>query len=155
MTRYEIINPGDRYEIDCPDLAIATVACVLLGNGSYGLRPIGGEGVAVPILQFEDHEAWCQEHLGKGLTALLAETGAQRAGDLASALESVLIGSADACAEARAAVAAMSPEAAAAYLADRHDRLRTSCNDIGALARILAEARRAKAAPLAPELRCE
>jgi hypothetical protein len=60
--KYEIINPSDPYTIEHSDFLALAAACVLLGNGQYGLQPIGHDGERVPIFIFGGFEAWWAAH---------------------------------------------------------------------------------------------
>lgn len=58
---YNIINPSDRVSFEANDLRIAQVACLLLGEGQYGLRNEEGEEV-LPILVFGGASEWLFEN---------------------------------------------------------------------------------------------
>lgn len=136
---YEIVNPSDSYTIDCPDLAIATIACCLLGGGQYGFVPSDG-GVEVPLFLFGGVEAFCAEHFKQPFEMVREGVLRDRAAALAEAFDSVLIGRDP---DARAAFYASVPadatrEAFVALRAQYNDARRTSMNDIGARAYALA-----------------
>lgn len=40
--KYEIINPSDKCFITSDDERLAEIVCVMLGNGSYGLKDENG-----------------------------------------------------------------------------------------------------------------
>lgn len=46
---YEIINPHDPYTIAAESLAAALGAVAILGEGRYGLQPIGHDGPKIPL----------------------------------------------------------------------------------------------------------
>src|SRR5262245_29539857 len=97
---YEIINPSDPYTIDCPDLAIATVACVLLGAGQYAFVPQDGTTTdeevklgdrGVPMFLFGGEDAFATKHFGMTMQGLLRDVrnAPERRLALATALDSV------------------------------------------------------------------
>lgn len=45
MKKYEIINPSDKCFIYAEDVRLAKTACILLGQGWYGLQDENGEQV--------------------------------------------------------------------------------------------------------------
>ena len=45
MSKYEIINPSDKCFIYAEDVRLAKIACILLGQGFYGLMDENGEQV--------------------------------------------------------------------------------------------------------------
>lgn len=61
---YELVNPSDPIEFEAPDLATATIVCVVLGEGMYAATPTKG-GEAVPIMAFGIPEGWFQRCFGK------------------------------------------------------------------------------------------
>lgn len=60
--KYEIVNPSDYYTIEHTDFLALAAACVLLGNGQYGLAPIDHDGERVPIFLFGGFEKWWSAH---------------------------------------------------------------------------------------------
>jgi hypothetical protein len=127
---YEIVNPSDAYTVECPDLQIAMVVCILLGRGQYALRPLEENAVAVPMFMFGGLEKFCEKNFKKPDAEVVQHCMKQRADEVAAALDSVLIGSpAD-----RAAFYAQAPTTAAEFEQERatyHDKKRSSLNDIG------------------------
>jgi hypothetical protein len=126
---WEIANPSDKYTIKGPFMACA-IAVAMLGNGAYGID-------GTPVLFGWD--AWLKE---KGIEDLSAYIDVHKT-ELAAALDSVLIGSKSDRAEVESALALMPAEKQAAWLAERHDRRRSSMNNIGGRARKLAAMLRA------------
>lgn len=126
---WEIANPSDKYTIKGPFMACA-IAVAMLGNGAYGID-------GTPVLFGWD--AWLKE---KGIEDLSAHIDAHKV-EIAAALDSVLIGSKSDRAEVESALALMPAEKHAAWLAERHDRRRSSMNNIGGRARKLAAMLRA------------
>ena len=61
--KYEIINPSDQCFLEHSDKKIAITACLVLGNGLYGLKDDKGETV-LPILRFGGSEAFLKEEFG-------------------------------------------------------------------------------------------
>lgn len=141
MPLYEISNPSDFYTIVCPDMEVAFVACLLLGEGSYGFHVCDeSQQPDIPILAFGGPgaaEAWCREMFGDGLDAVMSRTLKERRADVARALDSVLISKRD-------AFLALAPaEGTPAWREARakwHDAHVTSFNDIGTRAYQLADA---------------
>lgn len=134
---YKIINMSDKYTIIAPDHAVATVACVLLGSGQYSFDPVGDDkSLMVPFMMFGGADNFCLEKFGATLDDLINVTLMTKSEALAACLDSCLIGNRDdfdACAKA-----IDDPEKIAVFKAERHDRLRSSMNDIGKRAAILA-----------------
>ena len=126
---WEIANPSDKYTIKGPFMACA-VAVAVLGNGAYGIE-------GTPVLFGWD--GWLKD---KGIEDLSAYIDAHK-GEIADALDSVLIGSEADRAEVESALALMPAEKRAAWLNERHDRRRSSMNNIGGRARKLAAMLRA------------
>jgi hypothetical protein len=137
MPVYEIINPSDAYTIR-GELRHAAIATLFLGDGKYGLTDADGNQ-AMPLFVLGGLEAWLVE---KGIAPDTFTPGDWAA--VADAADSVLIGGFRDRADAEAATSRMTPGDAAAYLAERQDRRRSSMNDIGASAKSLAAKIRAK-----------
>jgi hypothetical protein len=131
---YEIINPSDAYTLQAKDPMVAALACMVLGEGAYGLEDEKGEEVCPFFIFGGDPDAWLRENFGQGLEQALKS----HAAEIAEVLDSVLIGGFDDRREYESAVALMTPEGAAAYRAIRADIKRTSMNNIGAMAAKLA-----------------
>lgn len=131
---YEIINPSDPYTMEAESLAAAMAAVAILGEGRYGLDPIGHDGSRVPVIIFGD---WA-EHLysqagispptSGGLFAWLENPANNESA--AKALDSVRFG--------RAADRDVPREVG--------ERRRSSMNNIGKFAWEYAEAMRGKRA---------
>lgn len=120
----QIINPSDPYTIR-GTLRGVRVACLLLGDGKYGLRTEEGEAV-LPIFLLGGYEDWAKEQ-AFDLEGLLRD---QRA-EVIAALRNVWIGDFGARREAESAVAKMSEPDAEKWLAERHEARRSSANNIG------------------------
>ena len=129
---YEISNPSDAYTMQASDLKVAQMAALLLGQGAYGLQDADGN-TALPIFL-----------LGGGKEFVLREFGVvgpwidANRDALADALESVQIGGIRERRELDDALSCMATENRAEYLKRRHERLRTSQNNIGQAAWDLA-----------------
>lgn len=130
---YRLINPSDPYTFYAPDLRIAACVALFLGQGSYGAE---GAGEQTPLLF--------------GWDAFLAEQGVDSAwikahyAEIADALESVFIGDESHRVDFDKAAACVPSEEHQQWLAARHDRLRSSMNDIGSAAIRLAKQIRGK-----------
>lgn len=90
---FEIINPSDPYTIEAPDLKVAAVACVLLGNGKLGFQGIDCEA-EVPLFLFGGYDEWFTKHCGGDFKSVMAQVTESRLSELADCLDSVLIGDA-------------------------------------------------------------
>lgn len=144
---YEITNPSDAYTIEPAAFREGAIAVLLLGNGSYGMKPVGAskDAPALPIFLLGGAKEWADAEVGGDLEAWLAEPANLRA--TAAALDTVLIGSPHDQRELRDALAGMpDAEKRVAYLAAWKERRRSSLNNIGARAEQLASALRARAA---------
>lgn len=140
---YEIINPSDKYTIDCPDLEIAAIACLLLGEGQYGLKALEKDAEDVPIMMFGDPDAWFLHHFSKTLPDVMHHVRDTRTDALAAALDSVVIGGEEHRATLQAILHGIAEQRRAAARILWHDERRSSMNDIGgrayAMAKILRE----------------
>ncbi len=131
---YEIINPSDPYTFEAENDRDAIVVVAVLGGGMYGAARQDGEKVNGGLYfghESGDAEAAFVADIGKPLGEYLTE----RATALRAAFDSVLIGSfadRDGWVDS---VSKMSPEDAAKYTIERHDRKRSSMNDIGKAAK--------------------
>lgn len=129
---YEITNPSDAYTMQAGERKVAQMATLLLGQGAYGLHDADGNTV-LPIFL-----------LGGGNEFVLREFGVvgpwidANRDALVDALESVQIGGISARRELDDALSCMAGENRAEYLKRRHDRMRSSLNDIGQVAWDLA-----------------
>lgn len=149
---FEIINPSDSYTMEAADRETAALAVLVLGEGKYALVELDPEtGYStdkspndVPLFLFGGATLWFEGTFGRTLDAAL-EDPASRA-KMADALDSVLIGKGSARIELRDALAEMTPEGRERFLAKRHDRKRSSMNNIGRRAQALAARLRGSAA---------
>lgn len=108
MMEYEIVNPSDPYTLKSDDFEAAALACVILGNGKYALKPLEDGGVEVPLFVFGGHDEWFQKTFGVTLDGSLSRVERSR---IAAVLETVTIG---------------------------NSKKRSSMNDIGGRAKALA-----------------
>jgi len=139
---YKIINPSDPYTIECPDLEIATIACTLLGGRQYAFEPIGN-GIVVPPFLFGGINKFCERNFACGFDALRDRVLTERALDLATALDSCIIGDRSAYLEQ---LANLQPDSSPVAFANTwHDEHRSSLNDIGGRARTIANHLRSNA----------
>jgi hypothetical protein len=58
---FEVVNPSDPIEMECNDLKVAQVACLLQSHGYYGLRNEAGE-IVLPPLVFGGFKGWIKEN---------------------------------------------------------------------------------------------
>lgn len=137
---YDIINMSDSYTIKAESLDVAAVACLLLGSGQYGFAPLEDGGVKIPLFMFGGVDEWFREHFGKDVGPCVEEIREKRAGELADCLDSCLIGSlTDRQEYERELELIESPESREKFRAERHDKRRTSMNDIGGRAYEMAK----------------
>lgn len=127
---YDIINPSDPVTIEADDLAVAQAACLLLGEGRYGLTNTEGKEV-LPLCVFAgQYEEWA-----KGQNFDLKDILENRREQVVACLRSAMC-----CdiSDRTAIVAAVGtdPEALARY----NDAKRSSLNDICGRAAALAKA---------------
>lgn len=130
---FDISNPSDPYTMDAESFAAALGAVAILGEGRFGLNPIGHDAPAVPPILFGD---WADEvYQAAGISppcaaSLIAKMNSDPEFNesVAKALESVRYG----------------------HVADRNvpreigEERRSSMNNIGGFARKYAEAMRGK-----------
>lgn len=152
MHLYEISNPSDPYTMECTDDLIAAVATLFLGDGKYMLKPVDRpqpEKPLVPVLFFGGEEAlqqWCEEH-GIGGVSNLSDWAIDHAEAIATALDSVAIGSVEERRSFERVLACISSDEERAKARDvHHDEKRSSMNDIGRRAKGLAKSLRARVA---------
>lgn len=86
--KFEIVNPSDPYTMQADDLRIAALACILLGEGKYGLRSEDGS-TAMPLFILGGHDAWFVEKFGATLQHVYDSIVADSLPALAACLESV------------------------------------------------------------------
>lgn len=138
---FEVITPSDAMTLEAPDVRVAQVATLFLGEGKLGLRDAAGESV-LPFFFFGGgFEGWVATEFPAGIDAFLDE----RAEEVAACLESITYGTRS----DRAAVAAMvGPDATreelVAALARWNEAKRTSLNDFASYGRELAARLRAR-----------
>jgi hypothetical protein len=139
---YEIINLSDPYTIETPDLAIAGVACLLLGEGQYAFKPVD-DGPEVPMFAFGGVDGWFEQHCGGPVGEVLPAVRDGRKDELAAAFESVVIGDAADRKRYELARGYVPEPQRGEFRARWHDLTRTSATDIGARAYALAAQLRA------------
>jgi hypothetical protein len=145
---FEIVNPSDPYTIEAPDLAIAAVACFLLGKGAYAFEPLDADkDQRVPIFLAGlagDVEKWCAQKFAMTSRQLFDHVLQRRPKELIDCLQSCLIGRrADRDDFAEFSRALDDDKKIAELRIARHKRRVTSLNDIGRRAYGLAEQLRA------------
>lgn len=146
MPIYELINPSDPYTFKAPDIKVAGMAALLLSSGKFGARqiePEQDEPESSPALF--GWKPWLQE---QGITP--EWTGANKE-IIADALGSFLIGDLHDRHEVHETLALLPPGKREGWLANRHDRRRSSMNNIGAAAHKLARQMRDAAKKLEAE----
>ena len=138
-TLYEIINPSDPYTFLASSDAVAAIPFLLLGSGQMAVRTADDESREVlPLMLFvneDELKAWINKTIGgDGAKGVQCFIDANR-DEIVAALRSVMIGSANARESAEDALSKIPEEDdRQAFLLARHDRERSSTNDIGAAA---------------------
>lgn len=133
---FEIINPSDPYTMECDDFQVACVTTLILGEGFYSIRQIGGDN-SMPILLFGAHDAWFIEQFGKSFEQCLADIPYKK---IADCLDSILIGSPkDRETYKRGLELIDDPAKRDLWRAEWFDKRRSSMNDIGGKARHFSE----------------
>jgi hypothetical protein len=112
---YEIINPSDKYTIDCESFAVALVCNILLSDGKYGFKPIDHDGDSIPINLFGDYPDEVYAAANAKNADELFSWARQNSDPIATALDSVRIGGKEARQDCKST----------------HDQKRSSINDIG------------------------
>jgi len=126
---YSIINPSDSYTLRADNLLVAASGIALVGNGAYGLIQVSNEEIKTPVgfgwdewleeqvapLDYKDWSAYLDDHLLP----------------VAEVLDSVLIGTPEQRQQAEKKLREMDPLEWPQFLAEWHDRRRSSINDIG------------------------
>jgi len=128
---YEVINPSDPVTFETDDLDVARAACLLLGEGAYGLKDENGD-TALPIFLFAEgsYEKW-SEKSGFDLDKIMKKKRLQ----VAECLDSACV--AKMC-ERKAILAAVGPHGKEA-IRRYSDERRSSLNDICGYAAELAD----------------
>lgn len=139
MAVWNLINPSDPYTLVTDNFEVATVVCLLLGEGRYGLEEINGER-RVPLMLFDVNERWFRETFGCTCQELFDRMVGDRRAEIVACLDSVLIGSPASRATYQEGLDLIDdPQKRAAWRTRWHDKRQSSMNDIGAQARRLAD----------------
>jgi hypothetical protein len=132
---YEIINPSDPYTLESNDFLTACLVATVLGRGAYALQSEDGS-LEMPLMLFGG-EGWFIKTFQSDLDVLLDRAPYA---PMATCFESVVIGSfADRRAYDVAMRAIPGEEGRATFAEQWHEARRSSTNDIGAKARVLAQ----------------
>lgn len=127
----EIINPSDAYTVEVNDFVVGGVAIAILGRGQYGLKSLETDDSTPVLFGWEE---WLKEN---GIDDLGQYIKAHEK-DIADVLDSILIGNGADRQEVADTIALIPEEKRNEWLEGRHDRKRSSMNDIGAYAKSLA-----------------
>lgn len=130
MNLYKIVNPSDPYTIEAASLDVAAMACILLGQGHYLLKPLDG-GEEVPQFIFGGQDKWCRDHFSEDFVEFSNRVMDTKMADVADCLDSVLYGDHEDRLEFLAATEHMGREEFEAARLARQDDRRSSINDIG------------------------
>lgn len=157
---YDLVNPSDAYTFRAADDLTAALAALVLGEGKIGCNrlvkgrrevdtglfmPFGATCAGVLRALVEEYGRASMEAFGLSVDAWLAFEGEDKEradGDLGlllkarrvhtdAALLTVLIGGANDRLEVEAALGCMRPSEAERWLAERHDRRRSSISNYG------------------------
>jgi hypothetical protein len=75
---WELINPSDAVTFRTDDHRLAAIVTMLLGDGFYLAREMGGAR-EVPAFLYGGHDAWCERTFGTDLEGVLEPTKADPA----------------------------------------------------------------------------
>lgn len=140
MKTYVIANPSDPYTICADDLAVAAVACWLLGSGHYAFTNVEDPKDEVPIFLFGGQDAWTKEKFDMNAEGLIKDVLANKREALIACLDSTLIGRpSDRASYEKGLELIDDPDKRKAWRDHWHDERRSSLNDIGGRAYDLAE----------------
>lgn len=137
-------NPSDCYTFEADDSKIAMAAVLLLGEGQYGLRDQTGQDYPTLILcgGKDCFDEIVREHFGGDFNSFI-ETHRK---EIAAAFDSVLCMDFAARSDYQDAIEEIATEDGRQRYRDKvHDRHRSSMNDIGKRAWLMAEYIRKKA----------
>lgn len=137
---YTLINPSDDYTLKASEPKVAVLATVLVGGGRYGLIDEQGNQV-MPVFLIGGLDEWFTEQFGGTPNEHLKANWLS----VAECLESFAICDIRERKLWAKGVEAMSESARSEWLAEWHDRHRTSMNDIGGRAMHYAKRMRDKA----------
>lgn len=138
---FDIINPSDKCTIEADDIEVAAVACLLLGGGQYALKEVGAESTPareVPIFMFGGLEKWFQENIGGSLEDSMNRCRSQKLDLLVETLDGFLYGSAADREEFARQTKGMHASEVFRERLKWNEERRSSMNDIGKQARVLA-----------------
>lgn len=137
--RWEVMNMSDFYTLESDDFAAACGACLLLGNGNYGLVPISKDAPEMPIFLLvptERIDKWLKgNNVAESCDALFS-----RREEIAKALDSVVIGDRDAYTAEMNQI--HDPVERTVFKGQWLDKNRSSANNIGKRAWTLAASMR-------------
>ncbi len=143
---YEIINPSDEYHFEAPDLELAAIALLVLGEGHYAGRADEEGGTDIPLFMLGNNpDDWFKKHFnktfGESLEGIMKSKA--RKSELADALDSVIIGSLNERKELAESLKEITDEKEKEkYKKQWSDKRRSSMNNIGKRAKLLADATR-------------
>lgn len=135
---WEIVNPSDACTIEAPTLEPAALACILIGtSGQYALDPEdGNKENSFPMMMFvQDADKYWITHFGHNMLEGFKAHG----DDVITALQSIIYGSiADRHTFFRL-LGTVEPDKQTEFRRRWNDNRRTSMNDIGGRAMLMAE----------------
>jgi hypothetical protein len=127
---FELINPSDPYTFEAESIEIAGVVTVILSS-SFGAKSLDPPYESTPILFGWD--AWLAD---RGIDNEFLSTNAEA---IARAFESFIIGSASDRRELELVLKELPVERRESFIRERQERMRSSFNQIGERAYMLAK----------------
>ncbi len=135
---YDLISLSDRYTFQADSLECAALVTCVLGRGQYGANNLTDEErPGVPIFLFGGAEKWFMANFGRTISESFAFFKNYHKASLVEAFRSVVIGNRK---EYEEAIKFIPEDKQEEWKALRHERLRSSMNDIGRRAHAFADA---------------
>jgi hypothetical protein len=130
---FEVINPSDPVVFETENFEAAAVACVIVGEGRYGLQgTVNDIRWEVPLFLFGGSDEWFTASFGHDLQTSVAkfmDTPEGRA-ELATVLESFMIGKEEDLVSYKKALELIPAEKQAEWRDHWKEQRRSSLNDI-------------------------
>ncbi len=126
MAICEVINPSDQITLSGENYEAVALAVMLMGEGKYGAREIGGDCDVPPFL-FGGHDEWMSDKFGRSVSDSL---GAIDRSLIASVLESAVIGNETSRIGYEKVASKLDGVELEQWRDEYHDRERSSMNDI-------------------------
>lgn len=92
ITLYKITEARAPYWMKAPNLAVAAVAVLMIGNGRFGVKELGGQQ-EMPVFKIDGMvDIWSENTFGHKIDEVVAKVSAQWTIELRHALESIKLG---------------------------------------------------------------